>query len=460
MSSNEQWINNPIGLIDTNQNGKVIMNWSQANTLYNAVVNPPLASVISGSNFNSCVSRFMWFPFKFKNAGDSNYQTNLGGVTYKTVLNSGFMSSDDEKGYYLGEYKVSEFTSFKDFEPYSKYKLWLPFYGYVDLKSSDISNKYLEFLLYIDFNTGQSQYVIGVSNTHLEITNAPYLLYNANVVKDIRIIGTYTLDLGYEIPLGSVGMADAIRNISLSTIRLGGNLVQGIAKSNTNARMFNDYSSAVNFSNSAKETVLKEGFNGSLSVLESFQLHPQMDKVNNGILNNATPRSIIFVKYQSLVTQDITNVNFRKLYGLPTNKIINLNEVYGYTEVDELYLEDEAFGNATSEEKALLRNLFKGGVIFPDKILKINANLVNCTGSELNATSIKYEEGIVTLIYTPDTGYEFGSAPLVSLTGCEILNQVISTDKYSITIYNASESVDLQVNAIEIPTETEEEETE
>ena len=456
MSSNN-WINQPIGLIDTNQNGKVIMDWTQANTIFNAVINPPLAAVISGWDFNKSVTRFMWFPFTFKNVGESNYQTNLSGVTYKNVLNSGMVASEDEKGYYLGEYKVEEFTSFKDFEPYTKYKVWLPYYGFVELKSSDISNKYLEFMLFVDLNTGQAQYVVGVSDSHLEITSAPYLLYNANVVKDCRIIGTYTLNIGYEIPLGTVGMADAIRNISLSTIKLGGNLVQGISKSGINSRMFTNYESALNYSDANKEATLKGGFNDSLSVLESFQLNPQMDKINNGILNTATPRSVVFVKETTLITQDITNVNYRKLYGLPTNKILALNEVYGYTEVDELYLEDEAFGNATSEEKTLLRNLFKGGVIFPDKILKINANLVNCTASELNATSIKYEEGVVTLEFTPDEGYEFGSAPLVSLTGCEILNQVIATDKFTITIYNATESVDLQVNAIEIKEETTEE---
>lgn len=459
MSSNN-WINQPIGNLDTNQNGKVIMSMSQANTIFNAVVNPPLTAIISGWDFNKCVTRFMWFPFTFKNVGESNYQTNLSGVTYKNVLNSGSVAPDDQYGYYLGEYKVSEFTSFKDFEPYTKYKVWLPYYGFVELKSSDISNMYLEFLLFTDLNTGQAQYVVGVSKTHIEITNAPYLLYNANVVKDIRIIGTYTLDIGYEIPLGTVGMADAIRNITLSTIKLGGNLVMGISKSGENSRMFTNYESALNFATSNKEATLKGGFNDSLSVLESFQLSPSMDKVSNGILNTATPRSVVFVKETTLITQDITSISYRKLYGLPTNKILALNEVYGYTEVAELYLEDEAFGNATSEEKTLLRNLFKNGVIFPDRILKINANLVNCMASELNATSIKYEEGVVTLEYTPDEGYEFGSAPLTSLSGCEILNQVITTNKYTLTIYNATEAVDLQVNATEIPTEEKEEETE
>lgn len=452
MSSNSSWFNTPIGLIDTNQNGKVKMSWSQANTIFNAVINPPFTAIVSGNDFNTYVSNFLWYPFELKNVGESNYETVLAGVNYSKVLNSGFIDSYDEKGYYLGEYKVSEFTSFRDFEPYSKYKLWLPYYGYVELKASDISNKYLEFLLFVDFNTGQSQYVIGVSDKHITPPETlPYFLTVASNFSDVRIIGTYSLNLGYEIPLGSVGMASAIRNIALSTIKLGGNLATGITSSHTMKDKKTGVVSEITTIN--KDSALKGGFNDSLSVLDSFQLSPQLDKVNNGILNTATSRSIIFVKSTTLITQDITNINYRKLYGLPTNKILNLNEVYGYTEVDELYLEDKAFGNATSEEKTLLRNLFKDGVIFPDRILNINANLVNCTGSEDNATSIKYEEGVVTLIFTPDSGYEFGNAPLTSLTGCEILNQVIATDKYSVTIYNATESVNLQVNALEIEEE-------
>lgn len=445
--SSSNWINRPIGLIDTNQNSKVIMNWNQANTLYNAVVNPPFASVVASGDFSKWVSRFMWVPFEFKNVGLVDYQTNLAGVVYKDVLNSGFIQAEDENGYFLGEKKIDKFSSFMDYEPYSKYKVWLPYYGYADLKASDISNKYIEFLLFMDLNTGQAQYVLGVSDKHIEITNAPYLIYNQDKFKDCRIIGSYSLNIGYEIPLGSVGMADAIRNMSLSTIKLGGNLAHGISRSNNVKTTEKALSNVSN--ETVKDSTLHSFFNDSLSVLDTFQLNPQLDKVNNGILNTATPRSIIFIKYTTCTTQDITNINFRKLYGLPLNEIKSLNKVYGYTEINDLHLEDKAFGNATSEEKTLLKNLLSGGVIFPDKIFNINVHLVNCTGNENNKTTIEYKEGIVSLTFKSNTGYSFGSAPLVSLNGCEILNQTVDTDNYTLTIYNATDEINIEIIAIE-----------
>lgn len=383
MPSSEKWLRPKITGDTTTMNSEVVMSVSDVNNLYEWVLNKPIESAIFGDYTKWC-SSLQFYPFKI-NISNTTYKLSVGGVQSSKILCNGLIPSNAEFGYTLGQIYYPTPVSYLDYEPFTKVEIWLPFYGFTELRIADIAGKYIQFRLYIDFHSGSAQYVIGVTDSALEFPNAPFALGADDT--NTRIIGTCVFQLGYTIPLGSTGLADTVRNIALTGIKAAasfatGAIVGGItggaqtSKTITTTTSKNAEGKQITAERESTTTTEHDSNYNTVerigttmktaqNVLESLNVRPSVDRSNNTIINGSTCTSIVIVKRKVKPSVDITTQEFRHLYGLPVGNVKQINTVHGYTEISAINFEGTGFGNATNKELAMLEDMVSRGIILP-----------------------------------------------------------------------------------------------
>lgn len=383
MPSSEKWLRPKITGDTTTMNSEVVMSTSDVNNLYEWVLNKPIESAIFGDYTKWC-SSLQFYPFKI-NISNTTYKLSVGGVQSSKILCNGLIPAKAEFGYTLGQIYYPAPSSYLDYEPFTKIEVWLPFYGFTELRIADIAGKYIQFRLYIDFHSGSAQYVIGVTDNALEFTDLPFAISVDDT--NTRIIGTCVFQLGYTIPLGSTGLADTVRNLTLSVIKgaasfATGAIVGGItggaqtSKTITTTTSKNAEGKQITAERESTTTTEHDSNYNSIerigttmktaqNVLESLNVRPSVDRSNNTIINGSTCTSIVIVKRKVKPSVDITTQEFRHLYGLPVGNVKQINTVHGYTEISAINFEGTGFGNATNKELAMLEDMVSRGIILP-----------------------------------------------------------------------------------------------
>ena len=383
MPSSEKWLRPKITGDTTTMNSEVVMSVSDVNNLYEWVLNNPIESAIFGDYTKWC-SSLQFYPFKI-NISNTTYKLSVGGVQSSKILCNGLIPVKAEFGYTLGQIYYPVPSSYLDYEPFTKVEVWLPFYGFTELRIADIAGKYIQFRLYIDFHSGSAQYVIGVTDNALEFTDLPFAITVDDT--NTRIIGTCVFQLGYTIPLGSTGLADTVRNLTLTGIKAAasfatGAIVGGItggaqtSKTITTTTSKNAEGKQITAERESTTTTEHDSNYNTIervgttmktaqNVLESLNVRPSVDRSNNTIINSSTCTSIVIVKRKVKPSVDITTQEFRHLYGLPVGNVKQINTVHGYTEISAINFEGTGFGNATNKELAMLEDMVSRGIILP-----------------------------------------------------------------------------------------------
>ena len=383
MPSSEKWLRPKITGDTTTMNSEVVMSASDVNNLYEWVLNKPVESAIFVDYTKWC-SSLQFYPFKI-NISNRTYKLSVGGVQSSKILCDGLIPTKAEFGYTLGQIYYPAPASYLDYEPFTKVEVWLPFYGFTELRIADIAGKYIQFRLYIDFHSGSAQYVIGVTDSALEFTDPPFAISVDDT--NTRIIGTCVFQLGYTIPLGSTGLADTVRNLTLTGIKAAasfatGAIIGGItggaqtSKTITTTTSKNAEGKQITAERESTTTTEHDSNYNTVerigttmktaqNVLESLNVRPNVDRSNNTIINGSTCTSIVIVKRKVKPSVDITTQEFRHLYGLPVGNVKQINTVHGYTEISAINFEGTGFGNATNKELAMLEDMVSRGIILP-----------------------------------------------------------------------------------------------
>lgn len=383
MPSSEKWLRPKIVGDTTTMNSEVVMSRSEVNELYEWVLNNPIESAIFGDYTKWC-SSLQFYPFKI-NISNTTYKLSVGGVQSSKILCDGLIPNKAESGYTLGQIYYPAPSSYLDYEPFTKVEVWLPFYGFTELRIADIAGKYIQFRLYIDFHSGSAQYVIGVTENALEFTDPPFAISVDDT--NTRIIGTCAFQIGYTIPLGSTGLADTVRNLTLTGIKAAasfatGAIVGGItggaqtSKTITTTTSKNAEGKQITAERESTTTTEHDSNYNTIervgttmktaqNVLESLNVRPNVERSNNTIINSASCTSIVIVKRKVKPSVDITTQEFRHLYGLPVGNVKQINTVHGYTEISAINFEGTGFGNATNKELAMLEDMVSRGIILP-----------------------------------------------------------------------------------------------
>lgn len=379
--SEPKWLSVKNYQTETTMNKKFALTHLGVNDLATFSTKVTVEGLIFGDYTQWC-SSLVWFPIDYTK--DMTPQELVVNIT-NTGVESYPINARDFGSYFVGQfYYSSVYNDFRDFEPYTTAQLYLPFYGFVDLKIADVYEKCIQVRLQVDKGTGQACYTIGVTDTVLEVPYPPYMIGIDDSVT--RILSQHVFQLGVTIPLGSANAINTARNVITSAVKgvamVAGsyaNLALGLTSMTTNTKTVNTHRnyrtgrqittstqqkmSETDTSNYAKGRAISETFETSAETLARLQISPTTDKPNNTIINSINTTSVKLIrKYCNMKPVD---ESYNELYGKPLGEVKTLNEVGGYTEISRIHFEGSAFATATQTEIAMLQDLFSDGVILP-----------------------------------------------------------------------------------------------
>ena len=206
---------------------------------------------------------------------------------------------------------------FNDARDYTmtKFRLFLPFFGFADLDAYDLIDSTVRLTCKIDVFTGDGVYFVNVERGGM---NSQLYSFQFNCKLDI--------------PFSS-----AKRDIGSALVGMGGAMMLSVATSNP-APMG---ASAVT---------------GAMQAAKQEFRHSSSYNANAGWLGNMRPFFIVNRPVHGEAYE------FEKFQGVATNKTVYLKNLSGFTKVKEIHL--EKMGNATESEIAEIVSLLQDGVVF------------------------------------------------------------------------------------------------
>lgn len=224
------------------------------------------------------------------------------------ICNEQYVSID------FGSITINEyFGNVLDYTPYTTITMYLPFIGYVELKTEDVMKSIVSLKYNIDLLTGSCVAIINVKKDNM---NADLYSFNGNCAIQLPITGAnYS---GILSTVLSAGLAIATKGATASMGALG--VVSSIA----------------------------HGSNIPI-------IHGNNATSNYGAMSGKTP--FIIINRQS----DVSPYNFNNFFGYASSKTTKLSKLSGYTKVKDVHLDN--VNNATDEELDMIYNLLTGGII-------------------------------------------------------------------------------------------------
>lgn len=216
-----------------------------------------------------------------------------------------------------GSISIEEFwAAYLDYEPYTKFEIFLPYIGYKEISANDIMTKIISLKYHIDI-------LSGACVAYLKCGDSILYSWNGHCSMQIPLSGTDMSQMVTGI-LGIVGGA---------ATTIGGAMSGNFAVAASGAEKM-----ASNAINNLKPTIEKSGSIGAAS----------------GILGIQTPYIIITRPRQALPLKQ------NQYTGYPSFMTVTLSSITGFTIVEEIHLQNIP---ATTNELAEIEELLKQGVI-------------------------------------------------------------------------------------------------
>ena len=278
-------------------------------------------------------------------------------------------------------------NTYLDLSGYTVIRVFLPYYGYIDLNPNDCANKYVVFRMGVDFSSGSATYYIGVCDAKPpSYTNVPAnsYSYNNDSKYDIRIIKTVTFQLGYSLPISSSDANERLRNATLAAItstaaiaitknpipvlsattpKTNITTVVPVSQSGASDKSFDTLlidapkpSTTKQYEVSGvSETMRSAAF--ALNQLP-YTTHTEAVKNTAGLFFAST--HIHFIVIKPKVKQQTST--FYHLYGRPLGEVRKLSELKGFTSITDIHLDSAGLASATNEEVLMLKEALVKGV--------------------------------------------------------------------------------------------------
>lgn len=395
--SKEGWITVGTPTPSTLYQTRVVMDYSQVNALPAIMATPTFQSVLFGDP-QQWISNLIWYPINVIH-GESMYLT-CGNTETSAECHPWWIQYD--YGFTLHQYyHQMPLGSYLDYEPYTTIEAYLPYYGVITLPITEIANKYTQFRLFINFDTGAALYVVGVSDNPIGwysgnpcrlvlTTNNPNEEYRTYYVNDenVRIIGQYNFQLGVIIPRGSENATEVVRNAIISTLKLGAGVALSasgmttqptqtthtLSKTTTTTRNPSTgrqiTQGTITTEQSQEKSVQSENpisksvssaVSAGISTIGNSQIRATIDTPQAGFLSNSLPHQIYIIKRKLNAVP--VDENYRKTKGLPLGENRILGNLTGYTKISDVFVSGQGFESATHEELDLLSRELLNGVI-------------------------------------------------------------------------------------------------
>lgn len=206
---------------------------------------------------------------------------------------------------------------FNDARDYTmtKFRLFLPFFGFVDLDAYDLIESTVKLSARIDVYTGDGVYFVDITRGNMSSQ-----MYS------------YQFNCKLDIPFSS-----AKKDIGSALVGMGGAMMMSIATENP-------------------APMIAAGVSGSMQAAKQEFRHSSNYNSNVGFMGIMRPYFIINRPVNGEA------YDFQNFQGVATNKTVYLKNLKGFTKVKEIHLEN--MGYATAEEIAEIEEDLKRGVIF------------------------------------------------------------------------------------------------
>ena len=288
-------------------------------------------------------------------------------------------------------------NDYRNYGGFTKLKLYLPFFGLVDLNPNDVIGKYIQIFITLTPTTPQALYIIatsdipyddlGVGNPMLD-RDKSYDFSNM----DLTPLHFLEFTLGVTVPFGRVNNDDMIRNGLMSAANIATSIGFATAKipaiastalsttssTTTKTRVnpkTNKPTSKITTNRKATTTSTRETdrseyersrrindcFRAGISALNVFEQDTATTATgNSNVMLNMGKNVGLIVYLPKIVEPD---EDFNHLYGQPYGAVSYLSQFEGYTEISDVHIEGNQFNHLTETEKAMLEDALINGII-------------------------------------------------------------------------------------------------
>lgn len=308
-------------------------------------LNKLVEKTINDDTLASYIISLIVFPIK---GSDLSFSTlNPSKLLIKDDSTSMTVAQDDvsyPRGGVLTPVIANQFTikpkynNFLDYEPYTTYEIYLPFYGWLKLNSYQILNEQLVV-----------NYVPQVDSEQCTII----ISKGAVVGGSKEVIAEVTCQLGIQIPINSTNVERVNREKTANTLNSIVGTISGVAVAGAGAVTGNPL--AVVGGASMAIGSLTSGLSKNMTMLPSAQ--SKTGSSYDGAVGDRVFK--LRITYPKIAVDDISK--YAKYIGRPLQTNVKLNTLTGYTIVGGVHIEN--LGTATDNEKADIENQLRKGVI-------------------------------------------------------------------------------------------------
>lgn len=307
------------------------------------------------NNYADAITSAIIFPFNLKelyNNLTEEVQIYFGkaGVKLDNVPLKGFWQNSRFKGSTVGYLDMGTifvqglYRDFRDYEPYCKVKIYLPFIGEIDIASSLVINKWVNFTYVVNVYNGE---VLVNIKTNTSNTN------NNNWI----LIKTLKSTIGVNLPVGSSNYAALSNRAAIDSITgllsIVGSAGSGLALGGIGGMAAGAISSTSKFF-------------GTMINDTNAALNPDYNTsgvIGNGGTMSFNGKNVIITLFYNVV--DLPS-NYAKTYGFPAQYTAVLKSLSGFTVVSNPHLEGNRFKNCLEEEKKEIEKILTSGFLLDD----------------------------------------------------------------------------------------------
>lgn len=283
----------------------------------------------------SYIISLICYPFEIT---DVDYLHTQHVVLGKHIINTASynqLNHNTSKYYKVARFYINTYAGFGrgylEHEPYSTYELYLPYYGWVTLKSTDTIDKLIEVYYSFDWINGTAKINIINATDNIVIKSV-----SANVGIKISVNRTNQQQLNDEKT--QLAITSAIKGVSSIASIVGG------------AYTGNPY-------------LLSGGVTGLASTVANIgaslsKMHERAETSNNSGKDGLYGSQKVKLKVTKMIK--LTPTDYNKFYGKPLNQTKLLSTLKGYTEIKDIHLDGL---DATKTEIDNLYALLTSGVI-------------------------------------------------------------------------------------------------
>ena len=315
-------------------------------------LNKIIDSLINNSDLASYIINIFVYPVSFSNLNLGTSTTNdtklyvkddNSSITLEGDLPISYPSNSSFAPLHSAQFNIEpKFNNYLDYEPYTKYELYLPFYGWLEVKSFDILNTTISvwYILSSDSNSGS-----------IIVAKGDVLTPSTEVIAEVQC------QVGLEMPVNSSNKERVDRQKSANMLNTVVGTISGVGMTALGVATANPLLIGGGVAGTVGS--ITSGISKDMTMIPNAQ-----SKVGDSYAGLFGDRCFRLRRtYSQLAIDDINK--YAKYIGRPCQETRTLNDLFGYTIVGGVHVEN--LPTATENEKTEIESLLRKGVILKDK---------------------------------------------------------------------------------------------